>query len=254
MVSAPLCSASTGSSPRAWGLRPTFLMAQATLLGSSPRAWGLLAAIARPRNAQPVHPHVRGAYVFEIADDSMIRRFIPTCVGAYIRVDGNMMTAIRFIPTCVGLTFPMPARAFRNSVHPHVRGAYGRGNLPEEHRVRFIPTCVGLTGSDTVTNKITSVHPHVRGAYGQVFRRLYRASTVHPHVRGAYDRLLNNGALTERFIPTCVGLTFWSSGRDPKDSVHPHVRGAYAFLQIMPGLNLGSSPRAWGLLRKYRQK
>ena len=94
----------------------------------------------------------------------------------------------RFIPTCVGLTTMFEAMRCRDSVHPHVRGAYHSLGLPFMLRYgssprawglllqvgqlvricRFIPTCVGLTT-----------------AYG---RRICRR-TVHPHVRGAYTKI-----------------------------------------------------------------
>ena len=91
----------------------------------------------------------------------------------------------RFIPTYVGHTIFCTRSRPPASVHPHIRGAYQRGQTfppclhgssphtwgirdrphhqGREHR--FIPTYVGHTDFLTASKEVTTVHPHIRGAY-----------------------------------------------------------------------------------------
>ena len=52
-----------------------------------------------------------------------------------------------------------------------------------------------------------------------------------------------------RFIPTCVGNTFFIPQKRIPHTVHPHVRGEYLAIVVNQSLNGGSSPRAWGIRR-----
>ena len=49
----------------------------------------------------------------------------------------------------------------------------------------------------------------------------------HPHMRGEYEIMGHTSKSMIRFIPTCVGNTFWRDGRIIESAVHPHVRGEY---------------------------
>ena len=53
-----------------------------------------------------------------------------------------------------------------------------------------------------------------------------------------------------RFIPTCVGNTTSMVPETPIRPVHPHVRGEYIVGQKFKQCFHGSSPRAWGILRR----
>ena len=53
-----------------------------------------------------------------------------------------------------------------------------------------------------------------------------------------------------RFIPTCVGNTRYRPGSARHDPVHPHMRGEYAAAQFGQQEARGSSPHAWGILRR----
>ena len=99
-----------------------------------------------------------------------------------------------------------------------------RGTLPSG---RFIPTCVGNT-------------PHRK--WGCL------RSAVHPHVRGEYEDRRAGRILGCRFIPTCVGNTDPAVQRHSRWTVHPHVRGEYVHKGRQAALDVGSSPRAWGIL------
>ena len=92
--------------------------------GSSPHTWGIQHAVGRRAVLErfiptyvghaynrtrlyifnPVHPHIRGAYLSD--------RQRKACYA-------------RFIPTYVGHTYWLIYGASRRPVHPHIRGAYG---------------------------------------------------------------------------------------------------------------------------------
>ncbi len=59
-----------------------------------------------------------------------------------------------------------------------------------------------------------------------------------------------NETITSRIIPTCVGNTgaFATSGGRVTD--HPHVRGEHFVVYILYVQGIGSSPRAWGTLKR----
>ena len=135
-----------------------------------------------------VHPHVRGEHYRHGWQCHYARRFIPTCVGNTQSPQKLIRTAGRFIPTCVGNT---PIRLYQ---HYRVR--------------RFIPTCVGNTCARGIVCHGRSVHPHVRGEHN--IRELVSRGCFGSSPRAWGTRVLSMGEeLLERFIPTCVGNTFW---------------------------------------------
>jgi len=165
-----------------------------------------------------------GAQFAQVVEE---RRFTPTCVGQVASCLRAFSSASRFTPTCVGQVLPFrgirlplrgsPPRAWgrsragrqcaaRTSVHPHVRGAGGRGVFASAFQRRFTPTCVGqvFTISCWVLF-ISTVHPHVRRAGG------YRRPII---------------AIMSRFTPTCVGQV--------------------GFETTAQFYYYGSPPRAWG--------
>ncbi len=50
-----------------------------------------------------------------------------------------------------------------------------------------------------------------------------------------------------RFIPTCVGNTWFCDRHRPAVSVHPHVCGEYPTASATRTRHSGSSPRVWGI-------
>ena len=165
------------------------------------------------------------------------------CVGTGLGV----VVLTRFIPTCVGTTDSTPRTKCSSTVHPHVRGDYGRGACSARASERFIPTCVGTTCirvSGSFPNRGSSPR-----AWGLriIFRYFAPPRSVHPHVRGDYDGVVGVGVVRARFIPTCVGTTLWQLEEALYYAVHPHVRGDYGNRRQGAGGSSGSSPRAWGL-------
>ena len=241
------------------------LLSKVSTRGSSPHAWG-------------IPPSTR--------QDDETGRFIPTCVGntpdCLLRGDYETgssphawgihsrhalgVPARRFIPTCVGNT-PGPLMAMRAlTVHPHMRGEYGRlvtatgitsGSSPHAWGIRrygppacapcrFIPTCVGNTMALIRLRVALSVHPHMRGEYAPEDEPPGGLPGSSPHAWGILSFVPLSSRIF-RFIPTCVGNTSWTASRRKAATVHPHMRGEYATHapQAMP--EDGSSPHAWGI-------
>ena len=154
---------SAGSSPRAWGIPPPWLLARGrhrfiptcvgnTFTQSGPPLW------------RPVHPHVRGEYYMRV---TILENRIGSSPRAWGIHPGRRRPCrlLRFIPTCVGNTMLLAKSSTTRSVHPHVRGEYFvadiigdiyGGSSPRAWGiqmlidavlgvVRFIPTCVGNT-------------------------------------------------------------------------------------------------------------
>ena len=159
------------------------------------------------------------------------------------------------------------------TVHPHVRGEYptpkkfnklNPGSSPRAWGIRFhqrhlripsrfIPTCVGNTPRRARQKVKCSVHPHVRGEYYTRLRAIIWMLGSSPRAWGIL-RQTSHELQTIRFIPTCVGNTESAGGRGFPLSVHPHVRGEYAATALSNFSLSGSSPRAWGILRRFKRR
>ena len=134
----------------------------------------------------------------------------------------------------------------RDTVHPHIRGAYmGRpakiyvknGSSPHTWGIpsqekdlplsgRFIPTYVGHTAL------LQSGQRYVCGSS--------------PHTWGIQGGTVKWIALV-RFIPTYVGHTQLGCNANVGDTVHPHIRGAYSHSSCSMIGGCGSSPHTWGI-------
>ena len=152
----------------------------------------------------------------------------------------------RFIPTYVGHTAPRRSGQGGRAVHPHIRGAYQRGQT--------FPPC--FHGSSPHT---WGIHFKVRlGGSGFRFIPTYVGHTVKrvppggvisgssPHTWGI-QALSTQALCAVRFIPTYVGHTNRKQGTAPCLAVHPHIRGAYGSLNWIPPYPFGSSPHTWGI-------
>ena len=166
----------------------------------------------------------------------------------------------------MGHTTFLPDSRWFDSVHPHIRGAYGcaryrlsclLGSSPPTWGIRvdfypclivprFIPTYVGHTWFLPHLSTSLSVHPHLRGAYvppGPLGAPVAGSSPPTWGIQAwpsEYSQLL-------RFIPTYVGHTATRSPLYHKYSVHPHLRGAYTDMGHADRAHAGSSPPTWGI-------
>ena len=273
-----------GSSPHTWGIQELG-GADQDRLRFIPTYVGHTMLGQIVNHILTVHPHIRGAYsllrchssggfgssphTWGIRQDTHGR---PEDSGSSPHTWGIRPLRLlpvhdaRFIPTYVGHTPESCWFAVKDSVHPHIRGAYPvrgleaeprdgssphtwgilRMEAPQEAIRRFIPTYVGHTENPHRLLHIIPVHPHIRGAYLFVKgcpnwpagssphtwgileeqRKLRGKKTVHPHIRGAYGR------------------SWPVPGPAP---VHPHIRGAYSPLVTATTCKLGSSPHTWGI-------
>ncbi len=238
--------------------------------GSSPRAWGIrasdLLALARKRFI----PTCVGNTVARMRRDTPRRGSSPRAWGIQ-RVEQERKQNLRFIPTCVGNTHYHRRIPYHLLVHPHVRGEYqfnepetcpSTGSSPrawgiltmrrrKSLRKRFIPTCVGNTYKPTNCPRKNPVHPHVRGEYNATGQRHSRAKGSSPRAWGILGQP-RPCFLLLRFIPTCVGNTCLEDVQDGLCSVHPHVRGEYTSADHYQKSWCGSSPRAWGIPHKAK--
>ena len=183
-ASSTIFSASSGSSPRVWGIRCRWCRGVNRFCGSSPRVWGIrenTSTISTPSGSSPrvwgiraltsvavcsgtVHPHVCGEYChLRLCDSGRL--------GSSPRVWGILckwsvwVWCTRFIPTCVGNTPTANANRWALTVHPHVCGEYSAACPALPAPRRFIPTCVGNTSCCRKGIICLSVHPHVCGEY-----------------------------------------------------------------------------------------
>ncbi len=197
---------------------------------------------------------------------------------------------LRSTPTCVGNTAGAGAGRGGLSVHPHMRGEYGRpgrqmatgqgppphawGIRPQgvdiDHRCRSTPTCVGNTSAGWHISRGPSVHPHMRGEYVSTSTRSSRACGPPPHawgIRGGRVRVVSHGIRADgppphawgilnggvlhpvgaRSTPTCVGNTRRWEDELALSPVHPHMRGEYIGEAVLPMLDSGPPPHAWGI-------
>ena len=152
-----------GSSPRAWG-RPADLLLDGPRPRFIPTCVGQTWSTAGLRASNAVHPHVRGADQYALADYSPPAGSSPRAWGRP-EIRFRRCVPCWFIPTCVGQTVVSLPTDLEKSVHPHVRGAdlvdkigdpkcigsspraWGRRSLAADQSApqRFIPTCVGQT-------------------------------------------------------------------------------------------------------------
>ncbi len=93
---------------------------------------------------------------------------------------------------------------------------------------------------------IRMVHPHVRGEYSVITSSFNASHGSSPRAWGIHGKNWNF-RLVWWFIPTCVGNTVDAETETRKNLVHPHVRGEYTNEIVIDKLQLGSSPRAWGI-------
>ena len=273
--------------PHERGEHPVRRFSVSASSGSSPRAWGTRLRNARGRlarrfiptsvgntHAQPgrcqrpsVHPHERGEHFGLLLLALGLSGSSPRAWGTQLRIRQRLRTK-RFIPTSVGNTRDANGRQRRVTVHPHERGehelhgtvdeladgssprAWGtpRGCRGAAPHPRFIPTSVGNTGRRISGRSTTSVHPHERGEHGGRLSGILMARGSSPRAWGT-QRSSSSGPSATRFIPTSVGNTNVRAASCSESAVHPHERGEHEGRLSGHPRPAGSSPRAWGTRR-----
>ena len=111
-----------GSSPRAWGI-PVETAQSIKSQRFIPTCVGNTSKESRKCGMPPVHPHVRGEYVWFLKMVIRCNGSSPRAWGIRLRPD-ELKAKLRFIPTCVGNTANQGIAHTAKAVHPHVRGEY----------------------------------------------------------------------------------------------------------------------------------
>ncbi len=115
---------------------------------------------------------------------------------------------------------------------------------------RFIPTCMGNSPALLLISMPGPVHPHVHGELPRPRAGVSAGGGSSPRAWGTPPPGPDDMHL-DRFIPTCMGNSDWTSVMNHPLSVHPHVHG-----ELCRGTGSiapigGSSPRAWGTLLNF---
>ena len=117
--------------------------------------------------------------------------------------------------------------------------------------VRFIPTRVGNTPRRRSGRGSFPVHPHARGEHRYQSGTTRTITGSSPRAWGTRLHRQSRGG-GRRFIPTRVGNTHPDDLPPNFPAVHPHARGEHPRRRALRSSNFGSSPRAWGTLRRQR--
>ena len=136
-------------------------------------------------------------------------------------------------PTCVGKALIIKHAVYALKDHPHMCGesgnavtiqGFGSGSPPhvwgkpedccEQYRCqRITPTCVGKAPCRPPVCAYHRDHPHMCGESSKVCMSALGAIGSPPHVWGKRESL-NDGTVSYRITPTCVGKAFvihWES-------------------------------------------
>ncbi len=133
---------------------------------------------------------------------------------------------------------------------PRAWGKQGEG-IGGQRSGRFIPTGVGKTAAPTCRAAILTVHPHGRGENSFLAEGSEESHGSSPRAWGKLPVVADAG-LARRFIPTGVGKTARKRIKPVGPAVHPHGRGENNGELSARTRQDGSSPRAWGKLRRDR--
>ena len=180
-----------------------------------------------------------------------------------------VVLASRNIPTRVGRSIQRPGKISAFSEHPHAGGEKGnipcilileRGTSPRawgevvveddvDELGRNIPTGVGRRLSRSRGTPSRSEHPHGRGEKATARGIPRHASGTSPRAWGE-DRSVRRPRLAVRNIPTGVGRRLRQRRSRRRAAEHPHGRGEKSILRWWRYLLHGTSPRAWGEVKR----
>ncbi len=122
-----------GSPPHAWGIRLR-CNRQVPRLRFTPTCVGNTPAPPCSAHIRPVHPHMRGEYLFRTPLPGALIGSPPHAWGIRSHYP-HLRPWYRFTPTCVGNTLTTESRPGFLTVHPHMRGEYvfHPGSNPKDH-------------------------------------------------------------------------------------------------------------------------
>ena len=243
-IRAPYSRSAGGPSPRVWGLQVGPGLGY-WRLGPSPRVWGLLVGIGGllpPSRAIPTRVGTTGVPPLPPG----IHPGHPHACGDYPNLPSLQKPADGPSPRVWGLRRFGRSGGRHTPGHPHACGDYAPlpGHGPDGHGPS--PRVWGLRGGTSTSTHTATGHPHACGDYVVPTSGGGKGSGPSPRVWGLL-LIVGHMAKAERAIPTRVGTTGPSSRRRCGCSGHPHACGDYAPGGLKAIVDLGPSPRVWGL-------
>ena len=232
-----------GSSPRMWG-HAGLGVAAGRGRGSSPRMWGTPVGRSKICDWKSVHPHACGEHLAGNPRSRPADGSSPRMWGTLF-YDERPSGIARFIPTHVGNTNWGLVMTWPPTVHPHACGEHCALQFRLLGEVRFIPTHVGNTSIARTAGESPPVHPHACGEHSGALLEVFFFFGSSPRMWGTPVRSFSviGG---QRFIPTHVGNTTYSSTGASMVPVHPHACGEHITDSAAIATTDGSSPRMWG--------
>ena len=215
--------------PRGCGAHRTAMLEHWNVLGSSPRVRGSLRTAGKHAHVSGIIP--AGAGLTRCAFRTGARSWDhPRGCGAHstaFSITG--MTSLRIVGSS-----------------PRVRGSHA-DRVEATDDTGIIPAGAGLTPCRHSTARFPRDHPRGCGAHLVGIYRLSRRQGSSPRVRGS-PASLHRSAGKLGIIPAGAGLT--TSASRPKNGRRDHPRGCGAHLKggVIPGEEVGSSPRVRGSL------
>ena len=173
----------------------------------------------------------------------------------------------RIIPARAGFIADSVGICTTNSDHPRSRGVYAtveglphgcegssplarglrRDDAPDRVPGGIIPARAGFTRAARRAPPRAEDHPRSRGVYLRtLYPRGFRRGSS-PLARGLPARL-RPGRPSSRIIPARAGFTPGDEPCNRSHPDHPRSRGVYGMRTVRPGMSIGSSPLARGLL------
>ena len=214
----------SGSSPHARGTRD---VTRGTELWWRfiPACAGNTSAEVLPDLRGSVHPRMRGEHLRTSMSARADTGSSPHARGTRLRARPSFALR-RFIPACAGNTPRNQRVAFRNAVHPRMRGEHRRTGPAAGAVVGSSPHARGTPNGSAPVNGRCPVHPRMRGEHSRMMSARVSSSGSSPHARGT-PRTRRRARRGRRFIPACAGNTSRCMRSSFRSAVHPRMRGEH---------------------------
>jgi len=196
----------------------------------------------------PVHPHVHGELTPLVSRSYSATGSSPRAWGTR-NPDPGRRPRGRFIPTCMGNSRLSLTGDTGTTVHPHVHGELMTQTIRPGKKLGSSPRAWGTRKLEAYLREAAAVHPHVHGELLPSLNWLFCPVGSSPRAWGT-PLVVSYQKFPLRFIPTCMGNSGGSMPSSRAISVHPHVHGELTVSSTSGTSAAGSSPRAWGTLRR----
>ena len=192
-------------------------------------------------------PHVRGGVSLSPTISQTSVRSSPRAWGCFSR-HGLAGDVLCVFPTCVGV-FPFSSRRTAwTSRLPHVRGGVSSITGCAVRLYPSSPRAWGCFYHVPRTETLPIGLPHVRGGVSSTGATAAPFRGSSPRAWGCFSRR-TSAARHPAVFPTCVGVFPWPQHETFASKCLPHVRGGVSMVFVRDGVDVLSSPRAWGCFR-----